>query len=76
VLVALVISVIELASVLAQHLSAQGAFWQWIETIDINIFGFIIAGLFFATWLTAVTVWRFGHIEERWTTAVRTPSGD
>ena len=29
--------------------------------------GYIILGMFIATWAVAVSVWRYGHIEERWT---------
>jgi len=31
-----------------------------------NMLGFVIAGVFVATWAVAVAVWRFGRIEERW----------
>jgi nickel/cobalt transporter (NiCoT) family protein len=27
----------------------------------------VIVGMFVATWAIAVAIWRFGHIEERWT---------
>ena len=66
VLVALLIGTIELAGLLASKLHARGAFWQSLETININTLGFIIVGLFVATWAIAVTVWRVGRIEERW----------
>ena len=38
---------------------------------NINTAGFIIAGLFLLTWLTALLIWRFGRIEERWTASPR-----
>jgi high-affinity nickel-transport protein len=67
VMVALVIGTVELAGLFAQKLGAQGAFWEWVENININELGFVIVGLFIATWAVAVAVWHFGHIEERWT---------
>ncbi|MGH3266088.1 MAG: HoxN/HupN/NixA family nickel/cobalt transporter [Trebonia sp.] len=66
VAVAFVIGTIELGGLLAQKLDAQGGFWTWLENIDINALGFIIVGMFVATWAIAVAVWRLGRIEERW----------
>jgi high-affinity nickel-transport protein len=65
--VALVIGTIELVGLIAQKLNAQGSFWAWWEHININTLGFIIAGMFVATWAIALAIWRFGRIEERWT---------
>ena len=64
--VALVIGTIELAGLIASHLSLSGSFWKWFESIDINLLGFVIVGMFVATWAIALAVWRFGHIEEKW----------
>jgi high-affinity nickel-transport protein len=33
--------------------------------------GFVIVGLFFATWIIAMAVWKLGRIEEKWTTSLR-----
>ena len=66
VAVALVIGTIELAGLLAQRLNAQGALWTWLEHISINALGFIIVGMFGATWVTAWAIWHFARIEERW----------
>jgi high-affinity nickel-transport protein len=66
VAVALVIGTIELGGLVAQHLDASGGFWSWFERIDINLLGFIIVGMFVATWAIALSVWHFGRIEERW----------
>jgi high-affinity nickel-transport protein len=73
VAVALVIGTIELGGLFASELNLSGSFWDWFENIDINILGFVIAGLFLATWAIALLVWRFGHIEERWSPRVETP---
>jgi high-affinity nickel-transport protein len=37
-----------------------------LDTVDINMLGYILVGLFAGTWAIAVSAWRFGHIEERW----------
>ena len=33
---------------------------------NLNAAGFVIVGLFVATWVVALGVWHFGHVEERW----------
>jgi nickel/cobalt transporter (NiCoT) family protein len=70
VAVAALIGTIELGGLLAQKLGARGPFWSWLEHIDINALGFIILGMFAATWLIALAIWRVGRIEERWTSAL------
>jgi nickel/cobalt transporter (NiCoT) family protein len=67
VAVALIIGTVELSSLVFQKLNLSGGFWSWWEHIDINLLGFIIVGLFLATWAIAASWWRIGHIEERWT---------
>jgi high-affinity nickel-transport protein len=66
VAVALVIGTIELGGLIAQHLNLSGGFWNWFENININLLGFVIVGMFIATWAVALSIWRFGRIEERW----------
>ena len=50
VAVALVIGTIELGGLFARHLNLPGSFWDWIENISTNILGFVIVGMFVATW--------------------------
>jgi len=71
VLVALVIGTIELGGLLAERLNLSGSFWVWWEGIDLNVLGFVIVGIFAATWVIALAVWHFGHIEERWSAHLR-----
>jgi high-affinity nickel-transport protein len=66
VAVAAVIGTIELGGLLAGELRLSGGFWAWLERIDLNTLGFVIVGLFVVTWAVALTVWRYGRIEERW----------
>jgi high-affinity nickel-transport protein len=33
---------------------------------DINKAGFVIVGMFIFTWAAAMIIWRYGHIEEKW----------
>jgi len=66
VAVAAVIGTIELGGLLAAQLNLSGGLWGWFEGIDLNTLGFVIVGLFVATWAVAVAVWRWGRFEERW----------
>jgi high-affinity nickel-transport protein len=72
VAVALIIGTVELLSVWVHELSLKGAFWGAVANLDLNTVGFLIVGLFAATWAVALAVWRLARIETRWTSAVRT----
>ncbi|MFH9090429.1 HoxN/HupN/NixA family nickel/cobalt transporter [Streptomyces sp. NPDC017673] len=72
VAVALLIGTVELLGLLADKLDLHGAFWQWIGGVNLNTVGFIIVGLFFATWVVALLVWKWAGVEERWSHS-RTP---
>jgi high-affinity nickel-transport protein len=71
VAIALVIGTIELGGLVAHHLNLSGSFWNWFENIDLNLLGYVIVGMFLAAWALAVSVWHYGHIEERWSAHVR-----
>jgi nickel/cobalt transporter (NiCoT) family protein len=64
--IALVIGTIEIVGLLADKLDGHGAFWAWWENVDMNTVGMIVVGMFVATWVLALSIWRFGRIEERW----------
>jgi nickel/cobalt transporter (NiCoT) family protein len=66
VAVAFAIGTIEILGLLAQEAKLGGGFWDYFENFDINHAGFIIVGLFVLTWVIALGVWRFGHIEDKW----------
>ncbi len=74
VAVAVVIGTIELGGLLTSELNLSGAFWSWFENIDINMLGFVIVVLFVATWVIALSVWRFGRIEEKWSAHLEQPT--
>ncbi|MFF9779991.1 HoxN/HupN/NixA family nickel/cobalt transporter [Streptomyces sp. NPDC013978] len=68
VAVALVIGTVELLGLVAQKARLHGAFWDDVSGLDLNTVGYVVVGLFFATWAVALLVWRFARIEEKWTT--------
>jgi high-affinity nickel-transport protein len=39
---------------------------RWVPGVDLNLIGYVIVGLFVVTWAVAITVWRFGRIEQSW----------
>ncbi|MFF9035885.1 HoxN/HupN/NixA family nickel/cobalt transporter [Streptomyces sp. NPDC014892] len=67
VAVALVIGTVELLGLVAEKARLHGAFWDDVSGLDLNTVGYVVVGLFFATWAVALLVWRFARIEEKWT---------
>jgi high-affinity nickel-transport protein len=71
VAVALIIGTTELLGLLADEAGLHGVFWDWVGGLDLNTVGFVVVGLFLATWAAALAVWKFGRIEEKWTAGLR-----
>ena len=74
VAVALVVGTIEIGGLIASKLKLSGAFWSSFENMNINVIGFVIVGMFVATWAIALSIWHFGHIEERWSANLEKPT--
>ena len=51
--------------------SQTGGFWGFMYNFNINTAGFVIVGMFVATWIVAMLIWRFGRIEEKWGARLR-----
>ena len=68
VFIALFIGTIELLGLIAQETNRSGGVWDVVEKFNINRAGFIIVGIFVATWVVALAVWHFGDIERKWET--------
>jgi nickel/cobalt transporter (NiCoT) family protein len=73
VAIALLIGTVELLSVLGPHLDVHGAVWDAVTGVDLNLAGYLVVGLFVATWAGALAVWRLGRIEERWSVGAGGP---
>ena len=71
VAVALIIGTVELLGLLAQQLRLGGPFWNGISSLNINVLGLVIAGLFIVTWAVSLAAWKLCRIEEKWTANVR-----
>jgi high-affinity nickel-transport protein len=70
VTVALVIGTIELLQVLAAKFSLTGGFWTFLDTLDFGHIGYVVVGLFVATWAFSVLLWKVRRLEQRWSTYV------
>jgi high-affinity nickel-transport protein len=66
VFIALFIGTIEILGLIAQETHRSGGFWDVVEKFNINRAGFIIVGIFVATWIVALAIWHFGDIERKW----------
>jgi high-affinity nickel-transport protein len=66
VTVALVIGTVELLQVTAAKLSLIGGFWTFLGNLDFGHIGYVVVGLFVATWAFSVVLWKARRIEARW----------
>ncbi len=66
VAVALIIGGIEVTSIFVDKLDITAGPVALVGSLDLNVVGFYIVGLFILTWLVALAVWKFGRIEDKW----------
>ena len=64
--VAFFVGGLEILQVIAKQLSLTGGFWNYAASFNLNSAGYIIVGMFAVVWIVALTLWRYGKIEERW----------
>ena len=75
VAVALIIGTIELLGLAEANLRPDGPL-AWLPSVNLNAAGFIVAGLFCATWIASALIWRYARIEQRWGAVAVDPGGD
>ncbi|HEY1827576.1 MAG TPA: HoxN/HupN/NixA family nickel/cobalt transporter [Acidimicrobiales bacterium] len=66
VVVAFLIGTIELLGLLGTELNLGGSFWTTMARFNLNTAGFVIVGIFVATWVLALAIWHVGRFETRW----------
>jgi high-affinity nickel-transport protein len=66
VAVAWLVGAIELLQVLAAKFELHGGFWTLVNALDLGRLGYVVVGLFLATWLCSVTLWKTRGYEQRW----------
>jgi high-affinity nickel-transport protein len=72
VAVALIIGTIELIGVLADQANITSGPIAAIAHIPLDYAGYGIVGLFVLSWLSALSLWHYGRIEEKWSADLRT----
>jgi high-affinity nickel-transport protein len=66
------IGTIEVLGLLPMELGGpHGRFWHYMEVFDINKAGFVIVGMFVVFWAGALALWKFGHVEEKWSARLK-----
>jgi high-affinity nickel-transport protein len=56
-----------------RSLSQSRGFWGFMYNFNINTAGFVIVGMFVVTWVAAMLIWRWGHVEEKWSARLQAP---
>ena len=64
--VAMFIGGLEISQVIARQLNLTGGFWSYAATFNLNSAGYIIVATFAVVWIGALTLWKYGNVEERW----------
>jgi high-affinity nickel-transport protein len=57
------------------ELHIHGSFWSFMANFNINVAGFVIVGMFVATWAVALAIWKYAHVEEKWSARLRATDG-
>jgi len=65
------IGTIEVLGLLPMEVHWKGAFWNFMANFNINAAGFIIVGMFVVTWGAALVIWKYAHIEEKWSSRLK-----
>ncbi|GAC1326880.1 MAG: HoxN/HupN/NixA family nickel/cobalt transporter [Candidatus Dormibacteria bacterium] len=69
IFIAIGIGTIELVGLLADKLRLSGQPWEFISSIDINLAGRVIVGVFFVVWIGAVLNWKLRNLDEKYADA-------
>jgi high-affinity nickel-transport protein len=70
VAVAFFVGTIELLGLVGQEANLSSPFWDFVRGFNLNAAGFVIVGLFVATWVVALLYWRLARVEEKWSAAL------
>ncbi len=70
VAVAFFVGSIEILGLIGQEANLSSPFWAFFRDFNINTAGFVIVGLFVATWVVALLYWRLARVEEKWSSAL------
>jgi len=71
VFVALFVGLVEVTQLMAKWLGLRGAFWTSVQKLDFGVVGIVIVIAFVVSWAGAFAFYRAGHVEERWSSSLR-----
>jgi high-affinity nickel-transport protein len=71
VAVAFIIGTIELVSIVTDQLGIDSGPLAALGKLNLNYVGYAIVALFVLTWVVALSVWKYGRIEEKWSAGIR-----
>jgi high-affinity nickel-transport protein len=66
VFVASVVGTVEYLQVISSHTKLHGAFWDWLNSLDFEILGYVIVATFILVWIGSIALYKFRNIEERY----------
>jgi nickel/cobalt transporter (NiCoT) family protein len=66
VAVAFIIGTIELISILTEKTGITSGPLAAIANVNLDFVGYAIVALFVLTWVIALSIWKYGRIEEKW----------
>lgn len=66
VAVALFIGGLEIMQVVSGQLNLTGGVWGKANNLNLNSAGYYIVAGFVIVWIIAISIWRFGKVEDRW----------
>jgi nickel/cobalt transporter (NiCoT) family protein len=72
VAVALIIGSIQLISIVTQQAGITTGPLAAIASVSLDFIGYAIVALFVLVWVIAVTFWKYGRIEEKWSAGLQT----
>lgn len=66
VVVAIFIGGLEALGLIANKLGLEGGFWDFVGEMNDNLanFGFAVVGMFIASWLISMVIYRFNHYDD------------
>ncbi|MBC7372583.1 MAG: HoxN/HupN/NixA family nickel/cobalt transporter [Frankiales bacterium] len=66
IFVAFIIGTIELLGLLSDQLGLTGQPWDFLASIDINVAGRIVVGVFLVVWIGAILNWKLRKLDDRY----------
>jgi high-affinity nickel-transport protein len=66
VFVASVVGTVEYLQVISSHVDWHGPLWDWLDRLDFEIVGYLIAATFILVWVGSIALYRARHLEERY----------